>query len=43
MMCCVYVLEMVRLQTSLGPGGVWRRGDAVRPIGTHLVAGHRAL
>lgn len=34
---------MDRLQAALGPGGVRRRGDALRPVRTHLVAGHCPL
>lgn len=40
---CLRVTEVDRLQTSVGPGGVWWRGDAVRSFGAHLVAGHCAL
>lgn len=43
MACCVYVLEMERLQTSLGARGLWRRRDAIRPVGAHLATRHRAL
>jgi hypothetical protein len=32
--------EMDRLQAALGPGGVRWGGDALRPVRTHLVAGH---
>lgn len=32
---------MDRLQAALGPGGIRRGGDALRPFRTHLAPGHR--
>lgn len=34
---------MARLQVTVGPRGVRWSGDALRAVGTHLAAGHRAL
>ena len=44
--CIVFstvLAEMGRLQAQLGPGKVWRSGQAVRAFRTHLASRHRTF